>query len=274
MRNRGVPMPKRVFVSSVLLILFWAALPRPAAPAVGREANVCVQCHANLPGRLGEPVKLWKESIHGANGVYCNECHGGDPRDAVNAMSPERGFIGVPKETAIPAVCGRCHVGVKGDYLASAHGRALGRGGPTCVTCHGSHAVRTASLDLINQQSCGRCHEYGRAGEMREAMRLTEERILAVEAGINRFKREGADTDRMEKALFAARNRFHSLFHEVDADRVKGESIRIGGELKKLDDALQRMADERGKRKITGVFVVAGALLAALFFYLLRKTYE
>jgi hypothetical protein len=258
----------------VPLILFSMVMICMARPSAGQETNVCVQCHSSLPGRLGEPVKLWKGSIHAANGIYCNECHGGDPRDAANAMSPQRGFIGVPKETAIPGVCGRCHVGVRRDYLNSAHGRALGKGGPTCVTCHSNHAVLKASLNLINPQSCGRCHDYGRAGEIREAMLRTEEHILAVEAGIGRFKRQGADTDRMEKALFASRNRFHTLFHDVDVERVKAEAGGIDAELKTLDDSLQGIADEHLKRKITGVFLVAGALLAALFFHLLRKTYE
>lgn len=267
-------MRMAISTHSVLSLLLWVVMLCLPVAALGDEVNVCVQCHGNLPGRLGEPVKLWKDGIHAANAVYCNECHGGDPRDPANAMSPQRGFIGVPGEKSIPEVCGRCHVGVKRDYLASAHGRTLGKGGPSCVTCHGNHAVRKASLDLINERSCGRCHDYGRAGDIREAMRRTEDGILAVETGIRGFKKEGADTDRLEKGLFALRNRFHTLFHELNAGKVKEESAKILGEVKNLDDALQRIDAERRKRKIAGTFVVGGALLAALLCYLLRRTWE
>ena len=41
---------------------------------------------------------------------------------------------------------------------------------------------------------------------------------------IGGFKDEGVDTERLEKGLFAVRNRFHTLFHDVDVEKVKRES--------------------------------------------------
>jgi hypothetical protein len=58
------------------------------------QETVCIQCHGSLPDRLGEPVKLWRESIHSTNNISCHNCHGGDPADSANAMSPSRGFLG------------------------------------------------------------------------------------------------------------------------------------------------------------------------------------
>lgn len=254
-------------------ILLWCVLLL-ATPAFAQTQIVCTQCHGTLPGRLGEPVKLWQGSIHAANNVACNECHGGDPKDAANAMSPARGFIGVPKEMQIPDVCGRCHIGVRKDYLASAHGRALGKGGPTCVTCHGNHAVKKATLDLINDQSCSRCHNYEKAGELKGAMQQTENLVVSMEKGINSFKYEGVDTDTLEKGVFSVRNQFHTLFHDVDVQKVRNESARINSELEKLNDSLQQIREERQKRKIIGACAVGAALLGALLFYLLRKTYD
>lgn len=256
------------------VLLLCALMFAAPAPASAQTQIVCIQCHGTLPGRLGEPVKLWQQSIHAANNVFCNECHGGDPQDAANAMSPARGFIGAPKEKQIPDVCGRCHIGVKRDYLASAHGVALGKGGPTCVTCHSNHLVRKASLDLINEKSCSRCHGYKQAGELKSAMQQTENMIISIEKGIEAFKSEGVDTDTMEKGLFSMRNQFHTLFHELDVQKVKGESARINGGLDNLDASLNVLREERQKRKIIGALVVGGALLAALLFYLLRKTYD
>jgi hypothetical protein len=268
MKERGIV----VRVSSALLLLA-ALLVVGCGTALAAEI-VCIQCHSALPGKYGEPVKLWKGSIHAANGIACNACHGGDPNDAANAMNPIRGFLGAPKETAIPAFCGRCHVGVMKDYLASGHGRALGRGGPTCVSCHGNHQVVKASLDLINEKSCSRCHSYERAKLIREAMQETEGMIVGLDARIAGYKQLGTDTDRLEKELFSQRNRFHSMFHNVDVKRVTAESGQIMAELNKLDSALKGLDEQNRKRKVAGAIVVAGALLAGMLVHLLRNTFD
>jgi hypothetical protein len=219
-------------------------------------------------------VALWRESVHAANGVACDGCHGGDPRDEANAMSPARGFIGVPAEKDIPRVCGKCHVGVLKDYLASAHGKALGDGGPSCVACHGNHKVLRASLDLINERDCSRCHGFERARILRDAMGKTEGKILSLERRIDAWKGRGAEVDRQEKGLFALRNRFHTLFHDQDVEKVWNESARIDGELGRIASSIDALDAEAGRRKRVGALAVGGALLAALLFRLLKKTYD
>ena len=262
------------FVSArMFALLLLALLPLSGAAAESPEI-VCIQCHSTMPGRFGEPVKLWKGSIHAENGIACNACHGGDPKDAANAMSPARGFLGAPGETAIPAFCGRCHVGVMRDYLASAHGKALGRGGPNCVTCHGNHHVVKATLELINEKSCSRCHGFERAKLIRDAMQETEGMIVAIDQRIAAYKGQGTDTETMEKGLFAVRNRFHTLFHNVDVEMVKKESAGIQGDLKKISDQLAALDASHRKRKLAGAGVIPAMLLLALFAHLLRKTYE
>lgn len=258
---------------ALIVLLFLAICPAPAQAAEQQEI-VCIQCHSALPEKYSQPVKLWRGSIHAENGIACDACHGGDPKDAPNAMSPARGFLGVPKEKDIPAFCGRCHIGVMKDYLASAHGKALGKGGPTCVTCHGNHLVLKATLELINQKTCTRCHSFERAQLIRAAMQDTEGLIVAIDARIEEFKEQGVDTGKLEKGLFAVRNRFHTLFHDVDVEKVKKESANINGELTKIDSVLQGLDDTRRKRRIAGGFAVTGALLAAVLFHLLRKTYD
>src|SRR5512137_1950270 len=183
-------MTKLISWLTPLLIL--AGMPLHAtAQAPAQDEIVCIRCHGTLPGKLGEPVRLWRDSIHAANGVACNNCHGGDPQDAANAMSPARGFLGAPKEAAIPDFCGRCHVGVKKDYLQSAHGMALGKGGPTCVTCHSNHLVLKATLDIINEKRCSQCHGFERARAIKDAMQQTEGMIISIGAQIDGFKGEG-----------------------------------------------------------------------------------
>jgi len=160
------------------------------------------------------------------------------------------------------------------DYLASAHGRALGKGGPTCITCHGNHLVVKATLDIINEKNCTQCHSYERARAIKEAMQQTEGLIVSIGGNIDAFKGEGVDTDKLEKGLFSVRNRFHALSHNVDVEKVKKESAQINSELNKITDSLEKITEQRNKRRIAGGAVVGGALFAALLFYLLRKSYD
>lgn len=264
----------RVRLYAILTLALALNLPPSAALAQEAAEPVCIQCHFQLPEKYSRPVKLWRGSIHAENGISCNGCHGGDPKDSVNAMSPARGFLGAPKEPAIPAFCGRCHVGVMKDYLASAHGRMLGKGGPTCVTCHGNHQVVKAALELISEKNCSRCHSFERARVIREAMQETETTITAIDGRISAFKKIGTDTEKLEKELFAARNRFHSLFHNVDVELVKKESARIQADLKKIEAALAGRDAALRKRKIAGAAAVSFMLLAALVLHLFRKTFD
>ena len=266
----------RAAFGALTLATLCAFAPSQAALAATAEQpeTVCIQCHGTLPDKLGAPVQLWRTSIHAENGISCNACHGGDPKDAADAMNRARGFLGAPKEEEVPAFCGRCHPGVMKDYLASAHGRRLGKGGPTCITCHSNHAVLKASLDLINEKSCTRCHSFERARAIRDAMQQTEGYIVGIDARIRGFQAQGVDTERLGKGLFAVRNRFHTLFHDVDVTRVKSESAQINVELGKLDRELIVIEKARAQRKIAGGFAVAGVLLLAVLFHLMKKTFD
>jgi len=269
---RRLPLT-RVALGALVLAALVSLEPARSARAQQPE-TVCIHCHGGLPERLGAPVSLWRQSIHAQSGISCNSCHGGDPKNAAMAMNPARGFIGVPKEPDIPAFCGRCHPGVLKDYLASAHGQALGSGGPTCITCHGTHDIVKASLDLINEKSCTRCHSFDRAKAIRDAMQQTEGYIVGIERRIAEFQEIGVDTDRLGKSLFAVRNRFHTLFHDVNVERVKAESTQINAELARLDRDLKVIEEERAKRKVVGGVVIFGALLLAALFHMMKKTYE
>lgn len=274
MRYRYSTMNLTVPLCAILLLALVTFLTPAAALALETGEPVCIECHSKMPEKYSQPVKLWRGSIHAENGIFCNSCHGGDPKDAANAMSPARGFLGAPKEPAIPAFCGRCHVGVMKDYLASAHGRMLGKGGPTCVTCHGSHQVVKASLELINEKSCNRCHSFERARVIRAAMQETETMILNIDGRISAFKKVGTDTEKLEKELFAVRNRFHTLFHNVNVELVKKESDQIQSELKKIQGTLAKLDDAQQKRTIAGAVAVTFMLLIALALHLFRKTFD
>jgi Cytochrome c7 and related cytochrome c len=266
--------PASTFDRLRILALLIACLAISVVTAPAAQDNACVTCHSSLPGKFGEPVILWKTSIHAGNGVFCHECHGGDPKDMANAMNPSRGFKGVPRETAIPETCGRCHVGVLKDFLGSAHGKRLGNGGPTCVTCHGNHAVKKASLEIINEVNCTKCHPYERARLMKQAMQETEGRITTLDARIQGLKLHGKASEGMEQGLFNARNRFHTLFHNVMVEKVRSESTAITRELDTIGAQIDALEQAEQKRRMAGAAAIGGLLLAALLLRLLGKTYE
>lgn len=242
--------------------------------ASAQEAEtVCIQCHGGQSGRLGAPVGEWRGSVHAANGISCHGCHGGDPTDMAMAMSPERGFLGKPAAKSIPEFCGRCHVGVKEDYLASAHGRALGRGGPQCATCHGSHMVRTATPDLINRKDCTRCHDYGRAEEIKSAVIETDRRITGLEQSLASLHRIGIATQEMNGELFALRNRFHRLFHSVEVEKVRSQTAGFQAELERLRGRVAAIEAELKRRKLWGGAVVALLVIWGVLAWLLHRAY-
>jgi hypothetical protein len=259
---------------ALVLLLGTAFAARGGEENAVPPESVCLQCHGAQQGRLGAPVKLWRSSVHASGGISCHSCHGGDPNDFAMAMSPERGFIGVPKGVAIPDFCGRCHVGVREDYLTSAHGKALGKGGAHCVTCHGNHAVVPASLDLINDKDCSRCHAYGRAGEIREAMRLVDARIVQTDEHLGRLHRIGVATRALQGELFALRNDFHRLFHSVDIEKVRRETGQFNGRLDGMATRLETIDAELHRRRVVGGLVVAGLAVAGILLLLVRRTYR
>jgi len=256
-----------------LTLVLFMLLSVVVAPVMAEGDTVCIQCHGSQVGKAQAPVKPWQDSIHAENGISCHHCHGGDPADSINAMSPQRGFVGVPGEQDIPGFCGRCHIGIKADFLNSAHGRALGKGGPTCVTCHDSHGVKKVSIELISEKNCTRCHSYDRARIIRSAMERTEATLVTLSRRLEQFKGRGVDTAALEKKLFAQRNSYHSLFHEVNPARITEESAKISVELNHVKERLDAIDAEHRQRKIIGVFAVGAALTAALLLHLLRKTY-
>ncbi len=261
-------MAKQVIVLILASVLFapWSALAAESS---------CVECHRPQPGALGDPVGQWEGSIHQRHGINCSSCHGGDPTImSMEAMSLEKGFLGVPAEDDIPSFCGSCHAGVMEDYLLSAHGQALGAGGPHCVTCHGNHAVELASLDIINRDLCTRCHEYGQADEMKSAMAKVDDKISSLQEETRRLRKLGFATEKIKNSIFSVRNQFHQLFHTVNVETVRSQTEEFSQELEKIDQQVAAMHQEVKNRKLLGggVVVVLGAICILLV--LLRKTYK
>jgi len=224
------------------------------------EQSVCIQCHtsdlvkAAYKGIPGD----WRKSWHYQNDVACQDCHGGDPKDAAKAMTRESGFVGVPKPKDVPEFCGKCHVGIMENYLESGHGKALkatGRG-PNCILCHGSHNIQKANLNIINEKLCGVCHSYERAKTIKASLLLTEQRINAIDKNLKTLKAGLIATGDEEKTLFATQAEYRTLFHTVDVNLVKDRTAEFTKKLAALNEQVQKGFQEMKFRQNFSIFVM------------------
>ena len=240
----------------------------------GKAANVCIQCHSQLGGKFAEPVEQWSKSIHKEMGNNCEGCHGGDAADMGRAMTKEAGFLGKPKPLEIPDFCGKCHIGVKENYSKSAHGISAAKtGAPNCVTCHSNHDIKKASLDLINEKSCIRCHTYDRPQKIKQALASTDKEIARLTAMIKDGKGSSIDTKRLEEKLFAARNAIHQVTHVLSVDRINAMKTTTDRELSAVDGSLKTIEKEIKKRKRIAISVSLFCFFAAGVIILYRKTF-
>jgi hypothetical protein len=174
--------PSRVLILGAAL-LCGTAVARAGLAQAPRGASRCVDCHARLPETtgVGHGFTAWRGSRHGAAGVGCEACHGGDP-SAADAATAHRG-IARSGDTAstvyfarIPDTCGRCHASEAGYFRSSVHFARLRSDGhgPNCVTCHGSMATTVLTPERV-LGICSACHsETGVApvGKSREAAQV------------------------------------------------------------------------------------------------------
>jgi predicted CXXCH cytochrome family protein len=157
----------------------WSS-PEAAAPS----PESCIACHlATGDDRLARPAQEFAKDIHAAKGFGCISCHGGDAQEeGMEAMDPDKGYIGKPERLQVVQVCARCHadadfmkrfnaamrVDQVTEYYSSIHGRRLrdldDPNVPTCASCHPAHAIKPASDPLSSvhplrvAMTCGGCH--------------------------------------------------------------------------------------------------------------------
>ena len=233
----------------------------PGADRPRIERNVCIDCHdSDLMKDEYKAIPVeWRKSWHYQNGVSCQDCHGGDPKDAARSMLPESGFVGVPKPKEVPQFCGKCHLGIMESYLESGHGKAFmatGRG-PNCLTCHGSgHKIQKANIEIINKKLCGVCHSYDRAETIKASLILTEQKINGIDAGLKTLKTGLISTQDEEKVLFQTQAEFRTLFHTVDVNLVKDRTAEFTKKLAAINEQVQRGFKELEFRQDFSVFLM------------------
>ena len=242
------------------------------------EKEVCLVCHDSdliKPEYRAIPAQ-WRQSVHYANGVSCSDCHGGDPKDAAKSMLPASGFVGTPKYKDVPEFCGKCHIGIMQNYLESGHGKALkatGKG-PNCVTCHGSHNIHKADIDIINEKLCTTCHSYERAKAIKASLLLTEMKIRKINNDIKTLKAGLIPTADDEKVMFRTEAEYRTLFHTVDVNLVKAKTEEFNQRLSAIDVGVEKGFRELRFRQNFAILIMLIFIGLAINIFLLGRKSE
>jgi cytochrome b subunit of formate dehydrogenase len=134
----------------------------------------CGSCHSQKfvmegSGVSSQPIFSYAESVHGkavAKGsmkaAVCTDCH-----DHHEILTPREQHSPINKFN-IPMTCGKCHEGVRAQFMTSIHGKAIAKGNsqaPVCTDCHGIHNIKphidpnsSVASQQIARTTCGQCH--------------------------------------------------------------------------------------------------------------------
>ena len=242
------------------------------------ETSACIQCHTSndMGPEMHEITRQWKESWHAKNNISCHDCHGGAPEDASMSMMHQRGFKGSPQDVDIPEFCGTCHIAILDNFLVSGHGETFRKTGegPNCTTCHGSHNVQQANMDIINEQLCSQCHTHERAKEMKQALFTVESKLNTINKNLNHLKLLGIATDKQEKSFFRNHAEFRALFHSIDVDAVRAKSSNYTQKLEVIESELIESFKQLAFRRNFSAYLFLIFIGLSIVVFLLSKSYE
>ncbi|MFI5378353.1 MAG: multiheme c-type cytochrome [Tepidisphaerales bacterium] len=282
------------------------AAPAPAAaPTTDPFAdNACVECHRDLPGRSSEIVdQEWKHSVHYANKVGCEGCHGGNAavrREQFKSadefkkashlernpefllLQRETQFVTTARGRSISYLCGKCHMSIKEHHLGSPHGEF---GQPTCLYCHGqgSHRIVPATLDIIDTRpraEGGRCSICHRAATMESVARIkkllsdTEEKIKASGEQYKFLEAAGYKNLELEKLhhhVSDVRTQVRQMFHSFNMRDIARLTTEVEGVTDRTTAAFQIVErlqkTQREQTKVGTAAVVFLLVFAGLLVY-------
>jgi predicted CXXCH cytochrome family protein len=143
------------FIAALICAVIGVGCPTSQDPRVGYVGtNTCLGCHN---GTSAPDVQDYRQNIHFAEGVGCEDCHG---PGAVHVRNAGRGglFITNPREGAFEAsygTCAGCHADTVGQFLQSEH--AIQQVA-TCYDCHQFHQADSWYLPFKDNRICLQCH--------------------------------------------------------------------------------------------------------------------
>ena len=160
-----------VSLCSIFLSSFPVPNVRAAEQAAAPGNAACLGCHGTVgiaAPRADKSIRSlsvdgdrFSSSVHG-KGLQCVDCH------AAMAEIPHKDVSATLAEwrRKIPDVCAGCHAKQRGEYAASAHGKAVTAGSSAtaavCSDCHSAHGIarpKTEAARVASVKACASCHE-------------------------------------------------------------------------------------------------------------------
>lgn len=225
---------------SLAILVGICLLPLAADREAGGIENSCVACHRDLPRDtfIGSKYQDWRSSIHAEEAITCDRCHGGRP-SADEKAAAHTGVYNSDNPGSrvyyknVPGTCGACHRRDFNAFKSSTHYVFLEQtgAGPTCVTCHESHAARMLSPRRI-PETCEECHNRRmrispEVPERAQALLLLiNETSLLV--GCAREKVPGGDKQKLQnwKDAYTTMETVRDEWHAFDLKRVQIQILK------------------------------------------------
>lgn len=235
----------RRWLGPACLVLGATAVPSVATSAatpVDLDEVACTLCH-------WQQGDAFAQSIHYNSGMLlCTDCHGGLPFEVDNelAKAPETGFIGRPQRQDIARVCGACHAASVQFFAQGPHADIDHAKTPTCITCHGNHDVRDATLALMDS-TCTPCHEAGSealaAGDgIRDGLERAAAQLAAVSALVDSLAAQDRNLRRTQPFVAAARTALRDADAQTHALNASMTAGGLAAFTRELDGARERIA--------------------------------
>jgi hypothetical protein len=234
--------------------------------------NSCITCHKDLPdARLSKPVTLWASSVHAEVGNTCDGCHGGDPNDPTEkSMSDGKQFHLGPKEGEVTGFCGKCHQELSEYFKESAH---WATGTQNCIQCHGTHTVQRISIEIINPDKCGTCHDYEPADKLKTVLLGLHDRFGASKEKIKSI--QGLPTQPLENELdkvWSQLRQVRMVSHTFDMTRINKKAEEVQALMATMESEIVRLGGIEQERKLLGWGLVALFTVLSLATYLYNRT--
>jgi hypothetical protein len=261
-------------MGALLLGLAMVCLRPGLAEAAFEEPlnNSCIACHKDLPNeRLNRPVTLWASSVHAEVGNTCDGCHGGDPKDPTEkSMSDSKQFYLGPKEEEVTGFCGKCHQELSEYFKESAH---WATGTQNCIQCHGTHTVQRISIEIIDPEKCGTCHEYESADKLKTVLLGLHDRFGESKEKLKTIK--GLPTQPLEDELGKVWNQLRQVrmvSHTFDMTRIKKKAEEVHALMTTMETEIARLEGIEQERKRLGWGLIALFTALAIATYLYNRT--
>lgn len=245
-----------------------------AATAAFQEPlkNSCVACHRDLPvERLSRPVTLWASSVHAEVGNTCDGCHGGDPNDPTEkAMSDGNRFYLGPKEEEVTGFCGKCHQELSEYFKQSAH---WATGMQNCIQCHGTHTIQGISIEIIDPEKCGACHDYESADKLKTVLLHLHDRFEDSKEKILQIR--GLPTQPLEDELgkvWKQLRQVRMVSHTFDMTRIEKRAEEVQTLMQTMESEIARLEDIGLERKFLGLGLIGLFVALAITTWLYNRT--